>query len=112
MIFPGYSSVKSLVDNVLDRTPNIYEPGISNTSKFSLGTTVMQLECHLKGKINFKKVLIIICSKYACDAVKIICFSVKIENKTLIIIDWSNIKNNKLISVSFLLHGISQFELK
>ena len=51
-------------------------------------------------------------SRYAWEAVKIICFSVSIEKSTLIIIDWSNIKNNKFISVSFLLQGISQLELK
>ena len=112
IIFPGYSSISSFVGSVLDKTPKIYELGISSTSRFSLGTTVIQLWCHLNGKINFKKVLMIKCNKYAWDAEKIICFSVNIENNILIIIDWSKIKNNIFISVSFLLQGISQFELK
>ena len=43
IIFPGYSSIKSFADKVLERIPKIYEPGISRTSKFSLGTTVIQL---------------------------------------------------------------------
>ena len=67
---------------------------------------------HLKGKINFNIEGIIICNKYAWDALKIICFSVNIANKTLIIIYCSKSKNNIFISVSFLLQGISQFELK
>ena len=87
IIFPLYSSINSLVDIVDESTPKIYEPGTSNNSKFSLGKTVIQILCHLKGKINFKKVDIIKCNKYACDAIKIICFSVNIDNNTLIIID-------------------------
>ena len=48
-----------------DKTPKMKEPGASSKSKFSLGKTVMQLCSHLKGKINFKKVGIIKCNRYA-----------------------------------------------
>jgi hypothetical protein len=39
-------------------------------------------------------------------------FYAKIENNNFIIIDWSNSKNRIFIFASFLLQGISLFELK
>ena len=67
---------------------------------------------HPKGNINFKKVGIIICNKYASEALNIICFSVNIANKTFMIIVCSNILKSRSIFESFLFQGISQFELK
>ena len=81
-------------------------------NNFSFGKIVIHLWVHLNGKINFKIEGIIICNKYAWEALKTICVSLIIENKTLIITDCPNNKNNIFISVSFLLQGISQFELK
>ena len=72
---------------VSDNTPKIKGPIASSKFNFSFGKTVIQLCIYLKGNINFKNVGMIKCNKYACDARKTICFSVKIENKTFIIMD-------------------------
>ena len=87
-------------------------PGTSRKFTFSDGNIVIHLWIHLNGNINFKNEGIIICNKYAWDALKTICFSVNIENNTFNIMDWSNNKNRIFISASFLLQGISQLEEK